>query len=300
MSGVGMKILKASSRAKGFSLVEMIIVMAILSIVMMAAMSLFIPAKRASVVQTDLADVQGNLRLALNRMTKDFRTAGFLTTGDAISGYTLSAGDPTVSDPTDSLVINTLTISGCYGRIETPPTNTSAPFQFVLHDALQVDSFNIGNFVAIVQPVEGTVINNKIYKVELKDRTARTLTLENTDGSAVASSEWTAFSGTITGNVILVAPTDVVADINRTITYSHADTDSDGTADALTRQIDAGNTQFLARNVSALQFVVEEDVDGDPHKVTIEINGQTVASGHDIVGSQKTKSMRTVVSLRNI
>jgi prepilin-type N-terminal cleavage/methylation domain-containing protein len=305
INGAPMKTINRRNGSSGFTLVELIIVMLILSVVMVAAMSLFIPAKRASVVQTGLADVQGNLRLALETIAQDFRVAGFLRTGDAISGYSLSVGDPTVSDPIDTLVINTRTVSGRYGRIETPPADAGA-FQFVLYDELQVDSFHVNDFVAIVQPVTGEVLNSKIYKVSATDRTARTVTLKNTDNSAVPdNTDRLNLRGTITGNVLLVAPIGASApsDINRTITYSWVDADDNlAGKDTLVRIID-GKTQFLARNVSFLQFIVKEDADGDPHKVTIEIEGKTddqTGAVNDPVGSQKSKRLRTVVSLRNV
>jgi len=299
-----MKIFNSSNRARGFTLVEMIVVMAIMSVIMMAVVSFFIPIQRSALIQTDLGDVQNNLRLALDRVTQDFRVAGFLTAGPAISGYTLSGATPNiVSDPTDTLVINTRTIAGRYGRIETPPADTGA-FQFVLHDEKQVDSFQVNDFVAVVQPVEGGVVNSKIYKVSTKDRATRTVTLLNTDGSAIpdaphADNERDNLSDTITGNILLVAPDAIPANLNRTITYSHEDTDGDGTKDTLTRTI-GGNKQFLASKVSTVQFIVTEDADGDPHKVTILIEGQTINVGNDSVSSQKTKRMRTVVSLRNV
>ncbi|MBW2520446.1 MAG: hypothetical protein JRD88_08850, partial [Deltaproteobacteria bacterium] len=59
-------------------------------------------------------------------------------------------------------------------------------------------------------------------------------------------------------------------------------------------------TQFLARNISAVQFLVEEDPDQDAFKVTIEIEGQTEAVGRDAISAEKTRQMRIVVSLRNV
>ena len=290
-----MKDMVKTTHVRGFTLVEVIVVMLILSVVMMAAMSLFIPAKRASVVQTNLADVQANLRLALDVMTPDFRTAGFLTANDAVAGYTMPSPPATVSNPANSLTINTRVVSGRYGRIETPPELVTDPF--VLEDEKQVDAFRVGNYVAVVQPVEGNVINNKIYKISSKDRSTKTVYLVNSDGSALSDAERQSFRDTITGNILLVAPNDTVADLNRTIDYSLAD-------DVLVRRIDAGKaheqTQYLARNISTVQFLVEEDADQDAYKVSIEIEGQAEAVGQDSVSSEKNRQMRIVVSLRNI
>jgi prepilin-type N-terminal cleavage/methylation domain-containing protein len=70
--------IKSMNSNRGMSLVELIVVMGILSIVMLAVMSLYIPAHQSTVVQTQVSDVQSNLRLALNTMTSDLLTAGFL------------------------------------------------------------------------------------------------------------------------------------------------------------------------------------------------------------------------------
>ena len=69
-----------------------------------------------------------------------------------------------------------------------------------------------------------------------------------------------------------IAAADAAADaaLNRTITFSHVDTDGDGNADTLTRRVDGGNISYLARGISDLTFTIQEDGDGDVSKVIVE------------------------------
>ena len=71
-------VLKKQHDSRGMSLVELMLVMAILSVVMLAVMSLYVPAYQSTVAQTQVSDVQSNLRLALKTMTRDLLLAGFL------------------------------------------------------------------------------------------------------------------------------------------------------------------------------------------------------------------------------
>ena len=57
------------ANCRGFTLVEAIIVMAILSIVMMAIMSFIIPTRHSMNMQAQVTDVQTNLSLAVDVMT---------------------------------------------------------------------------------------------------------------------------------------------------------------------------------------------------------------------------------------
>ncbi len=72
---------------RGMTLVELLLVMAILSVVTLALMSLYIPTYQSTIAQTQVSDVQDNLRLALKVMTRDILHAGFLVPEDPITSY---------------------------------------------------------------------------------------------------------------------------------------------------------------------------------------------------------------------
>ncbi len=62
---------------KGFTLVELMIGMVISSILAMAAYVVFLSSDWSYNVQEDVSEAQQNVRVALDRVTKDIRTAGF-------------------------------------------------------------------------------------------------------------------------------------------------------------------------------------------------------------------------------
>lgn len=300
-----MKFKDKTKLTDGFTLVEIIVVMAIMSIVMMAATSLLIPFKRSSVVQTQLGDVQNNLRLSIDRITKDLRNAGFLIIGNAVSGYNATTLD------SSSLVINTRSaVSGHFGSI----TDVVGDDYTLLHDD-QVNFFGAGDSVAIVHPLTGDVRGGDYFEVCATNVPSKKVTIKSVctgSGTSLTSAQKDAVKSAAgePNYLLLLAPDPSVlpspvtqaalnASIIRTITYALE-------GDALTREVapalvPGGITkQFLARNITDLRFLVNEDSDGDPFMVTIEIEGETGKAGNDAVGSAKTRRHRSVVSLRNI
>jgi prepilin-type N-terminal cleavage/methylation domain-containing protein len=302
-----MKFAHKSMQTHGFTLVEMIVVMAIMSVVVMAVMSLFIPAQRATVVQTQLADVQSNLRLSIERITKDIRNAGFLVPSNtAITGYNAATLD------SSSLVITSRSaVSGRFGSLTDYAGGSGADEYTLLYED-QVRFFRPGDFVAFLHPLSGNVLGGAYFKVSATDIPNKTVTIKTSGGSDLSATQKEAVNATFNepNNLLLLAPdpsvlpasytqTDLNNNMIRTITYAL----ENGT---LTRVVSpplepGGNTkQYLARNISDLRFLVEEDADGDVFKVTIEVEGETGQVSSDAVGSAKSKRYRTVVSLRNI
>jgi prepilin-type N-terminal cleavage/methylation domain-containing protein len=284
---------------RGFSLVEMLVVLLIMSVIMVATTSLFVTAKRSTVVQSDLASVEGGMRVVLERMSKDFRNAGFLSTLNPVTGYTDVSTTPNETVVVDAssqpLTINTRAVSGVFGRVSAVPTttavgaaNTTNAFSLVYPE--QFRHFPSGAYAAVVEPVSGVPIGDVYYVmssssglVKLGDKTS------HNELAGVG-----AFTGAPAGLVLLRAPTVNLSDLDRTITY-----ELDG--DTLIRRVDGGTEQYLANGLSDLTFTVEEDDDGDVHKVLIQMTGETVeASKNDVAGSAKTKQMSITVSLRNI
>lgn len=61
----------------GFTLVEMLVAVAIAGIVGMAAITVFTSTTRTTTAQTDLTDAQQNVRAAMDRLSQHVRAAGF-------------------------------------------------------------------------------------------------------------------------------------------------------------------------------------------------------------------------------
>jgi len=298
---------------QGFSLVEVIIVMLIMSVVMTAVLSLIIPAQRSSVVQSDLSTVQGGMRVVLERMTKDFRNAGFLSTDSPVesTGYLVNTtpNETVVVDASvNSITINTRAVSGIFGRIDVVPDLPSESFTLIYPE--QFRNFPSGSYATVVEPVSGNPFTGDIYYV-MSSSSGLVKLGDKVSQNELTPAEVGAFKGAPAGLVLLRVPTvdvpAVIADpatitaaLDRTITYRHEDTDGDGSADTLTRQVDGGNVSYMARGISTVTFTLEEDGDGDVNKVTIDLVGVSVAAGNEAIGSAKTQRSRITVSLRNV
>ena len=84
---------------KGFTLVEILVALALASLVMTAVYSTYMIQHKAYVVQDQVAAIQQNLRAAMYMMELDFRMAGYDPEGKANSGLIV---DTTDDDATDS------------------------------------------------------------------------------------------------------------------------------------------------------------------------------------------------------
>jgi prepilin-type N-terminal cleavage/methylation domain-containing protein len=64
---------------RGFTLVEILVVLVIMGLVCAAVYTTFISTQRQAYTQDEVVEVQQNLRAALDYMMRDIRMAGFLT-----------------------------------------------------------------------------------------------------------------------------------------------------------------------------------------------------------------------------
>ena len=154
------------SRQRGFTIVEMIVVMAILGVVIMAVMSLYIPAVRSTSVQTEVSDIQANLRLAINRMTKDIVLAGFLVNpgfgpgSPVASGAIFWEGDVNPED-TDDLTIRTRTVGNAFARV----LAYDATGKIGLSDADMALAFPPGTSIRLFEPMTSEEVDGVVYSV---------------------------------------------------------------------------------------------------------------------------------------
>jgi type IV pilus assembly protein PilW len=87
---------------EGFSLIELLIVLAMSGIVMSAIYSVFISTQKVFRSQQQIAEMQQNLRAGTLMMVNDIRMAGYDPTGDAGSGIvTLDADTITITKDLD-------------------------------------------------------------------------------------------------------------------------------------------------------------------------------------------------------
>jgi prepilin-type N-terminal cleavage/methylation domain-containing protein len=249
---------------KGMTLVEVLVVAAILGVVVMAVMSLFIPTVQNTAVQTEVSDVQSNLRLAIDRMTDDLLTAGFLMDGAA----------PSINNDATGFTIQTRLVGSGFGR-----TTAATGDKITLAQEAMLTSFPQGSSLRLFNPSDPTAGSSQIYEVKNVDADDPELTIEPTINSSLGS-------GSLV--VVSVAPG---APLIQTIRYQF----EDGT---LTRTVNNGQKQFLARGIDDVSFDYWP-TPTEVRRVDINLTGVTEERIVNGAPTQKTRELRTSVTLRN-
>lgn len=195
---------------KGFTLVELLIVLGMLGVVMTAIYSLFSENQRSAYIQEDVLDVQQNLRIAMESISRDVKMSGFLipTTDDAVTPNNIEnrpvgmIGDGAGWGPqrlvapdninSDLITLNTGSPTNRYARVAVD-TPGGAAVTYTVDDSESVDTFDTGEDVRIIRPMTrvGVPADNTVYTVTARDRDARTMTLTYKSGVDPAGTEFT-------------------------------------------------------------------------------------------------------------
>jgi len=181
---------------QAFTLVEILIVTALLGIVVLAVMGVQKSSQRTARTTEEVADVQQNLRVAMNYLTRDIRVAGFLVPSSqpaVASAPTSLCNDANDDDDcldsgeSPSFGIRTAVSRGRVARISSDreiPVGVSpdTPYSFSVATSDMCDQFtgggdSSGDYVAIIRPADSLPPMDRIFRVTAKDRTARTITL---------------------------------------------------------------------------------------------------------------------------
>jgi prepilin-type N-terminal cleavage/methylation domain-containing protein len=287
-------VLKKLHDRRGMTLVELLLVMVILSVVMMAVMSLYIPIQQSTVAQTQVSDVQSNLRLALKTMSRDLLLAGFLVPNNPVifeaSATPTTAVNP---DPID-FTIRTRIVGNDFARTDADVVTTLSTV--VVSSADMADSFPDGSLVRLFEPVSANEINQdtvaenqRVYRV---DSTTKNL-VNDTATFSISTPYGSLSPSDIVGETVIVKVKDNAQPGTQTIRYRL-------NGGALERIVN-GSVQILARNVDAASSgFVYGTSNGRVNRVDITLTGKTKALKNNAVSGEKTRAIRTTVKLRNI
>lgn len=187
----------------GFSLIEILMVIAMLGIIMGAVYSLLITNQRAAYTSDETVEVQQNLRIAMESLSKDLRMAGMLilldTTGTEVTQRpvntpTNDAGVKifnTAACPTcdanpaaagsDTIMLNMLSAGGIYAKITADVVPASTPTLSIApavgaDQASDGELFAVGDRVSIVRPFDLSVQNAAVYEVSAATNNSITFT----------------------------------------------------------------------------------------------------------------------------
>ena len=266
----------------GFTLVEALVVMVIMSVVMMAVMSLFIPVVRSTAVQTQVSDVQANLRLGMGRMTKDLILAGLLVSPSVGAAVELSGGSPA-----NTITIRSRTVGNAFGRVVSYNSGV-----LTLSDKAMVSAFPKGSKVGLFDPLSSASVGSTTYTVKAADYDAALGTL-SLDPVVVVQKE----------TVLLKIEEDAQLPL-QTIVYQV----NNGALERTINNNDPalhGSKQILARNVNSVTFTSDPataiTLTNPVRRVDITLVGQSVGlAGGGAESSTKDRQLQGSVALRNV
>lgn len=228
-----------TARQAGFTLIEMLVVMAILGIAMTVVYNVFLSSQKTIYTQDEIIDVQQNLRISAELMSREIRMAGLLIPASA---------NPISNASTATLLeLQVASATGEYARISTEKllstTVTSTDnIPFTIATVAMVRQFDINDKVRIYRPASSSEPASAEYTVV-------TIIDNPTDPAYPALT----LSGFTTPDLQINA-SDMIAKViagspnPNTIRYTLV-------SNQILRTVNGGTSQIVADNITDLQFV---------------------------------------------
>lgn len=185
-------------REKGFTLIEVLMVMVIMGLVTLAIHSLYQNTQKHAYTQNNVVDLQQNLRIAMDRLTTDIQMAGFLvpatTTGITSAPNFLcrdlnSDGDCADVNESSTLSLQSASPSIVVARLGSNLTVSSPgtdEMVFTVVTEEMVDLFESGvsgDMVRVIRSPDHVERIPREFRISSKNRTANTLTLKGFVGT---------------------------------------------------------------------------------------------------------------------
>jgi prepilin-type N-terminal cleavage/methylation domain-containing protein len=304
----------------GFTLIELMIVIGMLTIVLASIYSLYQTHERAAYTQEDVVEVQQNLRTALDSIERDVRMAGFLI---PIGTYPVSSvlNDVGVLN-SDFLTLNMASAPGKYARVSVTQFVNSLDLTVESSDA--VDAFNTGDLVRIMrpsnraEPTGGTVF--QVLASPDTDRTVPQIGLQYVTGADPTTTLFNAgdviFATTSPGpgyvhpNTVMycLGPAAAVAGVSPDCGSAVTNCPTNTAQTKCLMRVENGTANVIATNITSLQFRYLQDfgTEGDIptdfsliRGVRATLSGQTVATVALSDYVPKVRTITSVIKIRN-
>jgi prepilin-type N-terminal cleavage/methylation domain-containing protein len=274
-----------SNAQAGFTLVEILVAIGLLAVVMTAIFNLYLGTERSADTQDRIADVQQNIRFALDQVVRDIRMAGFAV---PVTTAAISSGppNPTVADP---FTMRTASTSDKVLRVRADFTSPAAAgtVQTITIDSDEMAAlFAANDAVRIIRPDTQTERLEALFTVE-----------ETPTGAAIKLRGFSAATEYMEGDLIVTSSAG--APNPQTISYWLENGE-------IRRSANGGAARIIGQGVSGFQLSYllgrEDEITGtvptasldDIRAVRVTITGQ--ANTREGV---KTRTVSSVVQLRN-
>ena len=318
---------------RGFTLIELVIVVGLLGLVMAAVYSLYGTHQKAAYSQAEVVDVQQNLRVAMDTISRDIRMAGVMIAAGTNQTFASPAGFPPFPTYSSNVRINAASAEARFARVApNPATLPSGTGNYTLAAGSTitltveapatatspniVDGFADGDNVRIVRPVDGSEPVSPIRSLVVSgtpDRgvfgtTSPTLTLKKSDNSS-----FTAGDVLVPGDMIVKVGTDAAYPMTVDYYMVGGGVTVNGytcpnNQQCLVRQVNGTAADIVATELSSLRFSYLSDSGAESNvppadltkvrAVRITLQGATAKTAV-LSGAPRSRTLTTIVKLRN-
>jgi prepilin-type N-terminal cleavage/methylation domain-containing protein len=318
------------SHQHGFSLVELLMTLLIMSLIMTAVYSLYSTNMKSAYTQDEVVDVQQNIRIAMMVISQDIKMAGMLINyADSaspkypVNSYTNDTGP----NSSDSITLNTASASSVYAKLiaDVSPSSSSDVFGVVssahANQPKDLERFSVNDIVRIFRPFDNS---QPAVVIPQTDATFKVISKNAASAMTLADLAGSSMSGALfkRGDVIAkVNNTTTAAPFpNNTISFSLVNGVGGATPNnadcpkgqrCIVQNINGEGEKVIAQNISNLQFKYILDDGSAPtdaptsgqmstiKAVIVTINGSTFKTTNLNSGQVKNREMTNIVKLRN-
>lgn len=287
---------------KGFSLVELIIVCGMVGLVMAAIFTLYQAHQRTAYTQEEVVEVQQNLRIAMDSISRDLKMAGFM-----VPGGTNPLGVATAT----TLTINTASQGGKYARI----VSANQTVTLALNDIINLSVDSVDNF-------DSNDVNNSVVRIIKPQNSEQAVSISFT----ITGVNPSAVCGTAAAPCLIlkanaggsgsIGKSDIIARTGTILSESYPNTiaylvDSSGECPTGQNciQRDPGTAAIVANNIKAaglsFGYILDNGTETSVPDLTqiravrVTITGETVVTTALSGGQAKQRQIASIVRIRN-
>lgn len=270
----------------GFTLVEILIVILLFGIFMGAVYSLYVAHMRTAFRQEEVVDVQQNLRIAMDAVTRDLQTAGFLI---PLQATTLNPAMSNLS----TVNLNTASAKKIYTRLAADiSTIGSQKLSLSVATSAEANSFANISAVRIIRPLTrnepySIVPQNNLFSVESID-SSPSINVKTPDKAASTEIHYKA------GDVICGLDSTTSINYPETVGYAVTRNNPACGAGCLQRTVN-GRTELIAQSISSLRFAYLLD---DGTATGKEVNDLAGITSDDLAGLRAVRVTITGQTMR--